>query len=130
MTSISFISVYPSSLDLVTNFPLTELPDGQVIIIDNERFRCPEAFFQPCLTSMESAGIQETTYNSIMKCDMDIRRDLYSNVVLSGGSTMFPGMAERMQKELTALVSPHSHSLCLFKFNPPSLSLFSSSYSF
>jgi actin-related protein len=34
---------------------------------------------------MEAAGIHETTYNSIMKCDVDIRKDLYSNVVLSGG---------------------------------------------
>lgn len=42
-------------------------------------------------------------YNSIFKCDMDIRRDLYSNVVLSGGTTMFPGISYRMQKELTSL---------------------------
>jgi actin len=55
---------------------------------------------------MESAGIHETTYNSIMKCDVDIRKDLYSNVVMSGGSTMFPGIADRMQKELTALAPP------------------------
>ena len=52
---------------------------------------------------MESAGIHETTYNSIMKCDVDIRKDLYGNVVLSGGTTMFPGIADRMKKELTAL---------------------------
>jgi actin-related protein len=52
---------------------------------------------------MESAGVHETTYNSIMKCDVDIRKDLYGNVVLSGGTTMFPGIADRMQKELTAL---------------------------
>ena len=52
---------------------------------------------------MESAGIHETTYNSIMKCDVDIRKDLYGNIVLSGGTTMFPGIADRMQKELTAL---------------------------
>merc|ERR1712146_539970 len=44
-----------------------------------------------------------TTYNSIMKCDVDIRKDLYGNTVLSGGSTMFRGIADRMQKELTAL---------------------------
>jgi actin-related protein len=44
-----------------------------------------------------------TTYNSIMKCDVDVRKDLYGNVVLSGGTTMFPGIADRMQKELTAL---------------------------
>ncbi len=40
---------------------------------------------------MESAGIHETTYNSIMKCDVDIRKDLYANNVLSGGTTMYPG---------------------------------------
>lgn len=38
-----------------------------------------------------------------MKCDVDIRKDLYANVVLSGGTTMFPGIGERMTKELTAL---------------------------
>jgi actin, other eukaryote len=42
-------------------------------------------------------------YNSIMKCDLDIRRDLFGNVVLSGGSTMYPGIADRMQRELNAL---------------------------
>jgi len=80
-----------------------ELPDGQVITIGNERFRCPEALFQPALLGLESRGIHETTYNSIMKCDVDIRKDLYGNIVLSGGSTMFPGIAERMSKEITAL---------------------------
>ena len=55
---------------------------------------------------MESSGIHETTYNSIMKCDVDIRKDLYANTVLSGGTTMFPGIADRMQKEITALAPP------------------------
>ena len=50
-----------------------------------------------------STGIHETTYNSIMKCDIDIRKDLYANTVLSGGSTMYPGIADRMQKEITSL---------------------------
>jgi hypothetical protein len=53
------------------------------------------------------------SYNSIFKCDLDIRRDLYGNVVLSGGTTMFPGIADRMQKELTAL-SPSSMKVRLF----------------
>merc|ERR1711988_2078770 len=59
--------------------------------------------FQPSFLGMEAAGLHETTYNSIMKCDVDIRKDLYGNIVLSGGNTMFPGIADRMQKELTAL---------------------------
>merc|ERR550539_2273580 len=72
-----------------------ELPDGQVITIGNERFRAPEALFQPSFLGMESCGIHETTYNSIMKCDVDIRKDLYANTVMSGGTTMYPGIADR-----------------------------------
>jgi len=80
-----------------------ELPDGQVITIGNERFRCPEAMFQPSFIGMESAGIHESVYVCIMKCDIDIRKDLFSNTVLSGGTTMYPGIADRMQKEITCL---------------------------
>nr|GLL45568.1 actin-101-like [Ipomoea trifida] len=80
-----------------------ELPDGQVITVGSERFRCAEVLFQPALVGLEAAGIHETTYNSIMKSDVDIRKDLYGNIVLSGGSTMFPGIADRMSKEISAL---------------------------
>jgi len=80
-----------------------ELPDGQVITVGNERFRCPEAIFQPSFLGMEIVGVHEGTFNSIMKCDIDIRKDLYANTVLSGGTTMYPGIADRMQKEITAL---------------------------
>ncbi|XP_046548103.1 actin-3-like [Haliotis rubra] len=81
-----------------------ELPDGAVITIGNERFRAPECLFQPSFTGMESAGIHEMVNSSVMNCDIDIRKDLYSNVVLSGGSTMYPGLADRMAKELSAIV--------------------------
>ncbi|EFC39380.1 conventional actin [Naegleria gruberi] len=80
-----------------------ELPDGNVITVGNERFRCPEVLFQPKFIGMEAAGIHETTFNSIGKCDIDIRKDLYVNVVLSGGTTMFGGIDERMNKELAAM---------------------------
>merc|ERR1711872_1086867 len=59
---------------------------------------------------MEACGIHETTYNSIMKCDVDIRKDLYANTVMSGGTTMYPGIADRMQKEITALAPSPSRS--------------------
>jgi len=80
-----------------------ELPDGQVITIGNERFRSPEALFQPAMLGLEASGIHESVYQSIFNCDLDIRRELYGNVVLSGGTTMFPGITDRMHKELTAL---------------------------
>mmetsp|Transcript_31679 Transcript_31679/g.95188 ORF Transcript_31679/g.95188 Transcript_31679/m.95188 type:complete len:333 (-) Transcript_31679:110-1108(-) len=80
-----------------------ELPDGQVITIGAERFRCPEALFQPSLLGMEQRGAHEALFASIGQCDIDIRKDLYRNVILSGGSTMFPGIADRFHKEITAL---------------------------
>mmetsp|Transcript_26873 Transcript_26873/g.82671 ORF Transcript_26873/g.82671 Transcript_26873/m.82671 type:complete len:378 (+) Transcript_26873:215-1348(+) len=80
-----------------------ELPDGNVIVIGNERFRCPEVLFQPSFIGKEASGIHDCTFQTIMKCDVDIRKDLYCNIVLSGGTTMFPGVGERMTKELTAL---------------------------
>ncbi len=63
----------------------------QVITLGDERFRCPEVLFKPEMLGKEAVGIHETTYQSIMKCDVDIRKDLYNNVVLSGGTTMFKG---------------------------------------
>jgi len=80
-----------------------ELPDGNVIVIGNERFRCPEVLFQPSFIGKEASGIHDCVFQTIMKCDVDIRKDLYGNIVLSGGTTMFPGVGERMTKELTAL---------------------------
>jgi actin len=55
------------------------------------------------MVGMEDNGIHDTTFNSIMKCDEDIRKDLFNNIVLAGGTTMFPGIRERMSKEITAL---------------------------
>ena len=83
-----------------------DLPDGKTITIDNERFRCPEALFQPSLLGMKYAGIHKICFDSIMKCDVNIRDVLFNNIVLSGGSTLFPGIADRMQKEITALAPP------------------------
>jgi actin beta/gamma 1 len=80
-----------------------ELPDGNVIVIGNERFRCPEVLFQPSFIGKEASGVHDCTFQTIMKCDVDIRKDLYANIVLSGGTTMYPGIAERITKELTAL---------------------------
>jgi actin beta/gamma 1 len=83
-----------------------ELPDGQVITIENESFNCPEALFQKPILEMNAFGIHEATYNSIMKCDVNVRRDLFANIVLSGGSTMFPGISDRLRKEVSYLAEP------------------------
>jgi actin len=75
-------------------------------VVGSERFRCPEVLFQPSWIGMDSEGIHAVTYESIMDCDVDMRRELYGNIVLSGGTTMFPGMSERIQKELQTIAPP------------------------
>jgi actin-related protein len=80
-----------------------ELPDGQILTVATQRFRCPELLFKPSFIGKEDPGIHELTYKSIMKCDMDVRKDLYANIVMSGGTTMFPGIPERLSKEVVAL---------------------------
>ena len=85
-----------------------KLPDGQDLIIGRERFTGPEALFQSAFLGIESPGIHEITYNSIMKCDLDVRHDLYGNIVLSGGNTMLPGIVERIQKETVQFAPPSS----------------------
>merc|ERR1712176_1257030 len=80
-----------------------ELPDGNVIKARKREVQAPEVLFQPALIGMEQEGVHEATFHSIMKCDVDIRKDLYSNIVLSGGTTMYPGIQERLQKEITSM---------------------------
>lgn len=83
-----------------------ELPDGQVITIRTARFRCPEILFDPSKVGMESCGVHKLVLKSIRRCDMDIRRDMFRNAVLSGGTTMVPGLADRLAKELSSLAPP------------------------
>eukprot|EP01100_Stratorugosa_tubuloviscum_P007397 TRINITY_DN308_c0_g1_i16.p1 TRINITY_DN308_c0_g1~~TRINITY_DN308_c0_g1_i16.p1 ORF type:complete len:389 (+),score=194.53 TRINITY_DN308_c0_g1_i16:114-1280(+) len=97
-----------SCATLEKNYQLT---NNQIITIGNERFRCPEALFQPSFVGKSIGGVHETIYNSAMKCKATFNKDksnvndnLLLNVVLSGGNTMFPGIADRLQKELISLV--------------------------
>lgn len=83
------------------------LPDGQSICVANERFRCPEVLFNPSMLGMDVVGIHKSIYKCITKCDVDIRKDLLENILLSGGSTLLPGMGERLHKEISTLVNPH-----------------------
>jgi actin-related protein len=62
-----------------------ELPDGHIISVGSERFRCPEALFAPSMVGHEDEGISQMVYKTIMKCDIDVRKELYHNTVLSGG---------------------------------------------
>ena len=80
-----------------------KLPDGEIITVGKERIQAPECMFRPTMLGLSQSGIHSHLHWSIMKCDKDIRKDLYENIVMSGGNTMFQGMPERLKKEMKAL---------------------------
>ena len=82
-----------------------ELPDGTVITVGDEMFRCTEVLFKPSLIGKETDGLHVDLYKSTMKCGtVEIQREIYRRgITLSGGSTMFKGLADRLQKEVTVL---------------------------
>jgi actin-related protein len=94
----------------------TKMPNGRIFEAGSERFRCPEMLFDPTLGGMTCEGIHQSLFNSIMKCDIDIRKDLYKNIILCGGSSMFQGFSERIEKEVIALAPP---SMKVRVFAPP-----------
>ena len=88
------------------NTPIDEykLPDGSVITLGTGLHQAPEVFFQPSLIGRRDyPGIHQLTYDAIMKVDPDLRADMFGNIVLSGGNTMFPGLGERLLKEIRML---------------------------
>uniref|UniRef100_A0A7E4URU8 Actin-related protein n=1 Tax=Panagrellus redivivus TaxID=6233 RepID=A0A7E4URU8_PANRE len=77
-----------------------KMPDGRDIELGACRNRAPEVLFRPDLIGLEYKGIPECINNSILACDLDLRKTLYSNIVLSGGSTMFQGFGDRLLSEM------------------------------
>ena len=88
-------------LKSVEGYPY-ELPDGREIYIKDERILCPEALFKPSIIGKGGIGIGESCCDSIQKCDIDIRKELYNCICLSGGNSMFKGFPERLKKEIKA----------------------------
>lgn len=83
-----------------------ELPDGQVITVGAAQFKCPEVLFDPSRIGIESGGVHEIVVSAIRRSDMDVRREMFGNVVVSGGTSLLPGLADRMAKELCILAPP------------------------
>jgi centractin len=79
------------------------LPDGQRIKIGPERFRAPEILFEPELIGLEYSGVHQMVVDAINRTDMDLRKNLFANVVLSGGTTLCKGFPDRLLHEMQRL---------------------------
>ncbi|CAK9147782.1 unnamed protein product [Ilex paraguariensis] len=97
-----------------SNIPMTpyELPDGQTIEIGADRFKIPDILFNPSLaqtipgiesfaeTAPSIRGLPQMVIESINKCDVDIRRELFSSILLAGGTASMQQLKERLEKDL------------------------------
>jgi actin-related protein 2 len=79
------------------------LPDGRVIRVGGERFEAPEVLFEPHLIDVDGGGMGDQLFDCINKADVDTRPEFYKHIVLSGGSTMYPGLPSRLEKEIRKL---------------------------
>lgn len=83
-----------------------ELPDSTVLQLGSELFRAPEILLNPALIGREYPGLSQQIHSAILKSDSELRAELFANIILSGGSTAFPGLAERLTAELRGLAPP------------------------
>lgn len=77
-----------------------DLPDGKKITVGSERFKVTEVMFSPTIAGYDMEGLPKISFDSTQRCDIDVRRELLSNVVLAGGNTLFEGFADRMWQDL------------------------------
>ncbi|RTG87697.1 actin-related protein 2 [Schistosoma bovis] len=96
----------------------TGLPDGRVIKVGGELFGAPEALFQPHLIDREGVGISELLFNTIQAADIDTRPAFYKHIVLSGGSTMYPGLPSRLEREIKQLYLQNEKTIYFALFIP------------
>lgn len=122
--SICRVSDTPFDEQENANIPTVsyELPDGNEIQIGSDRFKVPEVLFQPKLLSsfkgLETvqgydgsqavASIPELVLDSVGKCDVDVRRDLYSGIILTGGTSLFTSLRERLEREVGELAAQNA----------------------
>ncbi|CAG8522079.1 17024_t:CDS:2 [Cetraspora pellucida] len=100
-----YIAINPSKEEKDTSGKVEEftLPDGNVVKLGTERFKAPEILFNPELIGQEYAGIHQVVVDSINRADLDLRKSLFANVVLSGGSTLYKDFGTRLLNEVRKL---------------------------
>ena len=96
-----------------------KLPDGRTVKVGAERFRAAEILFNPSIVGTEYGGVHEVLTNAILRADLDLRRTLFSQIVLAGGSTMFPGYGDRLLNEVRRLAQNSNCSDVKIRISAP-----------
>ena len=113
---VAFNPIREEEIERDNNTEIKEykLPDGKLIKIGPECFRAPEILFSPSIIGTEYGGVHQCLGNAIFKSDMDLRKKLFSDIVLAGGSTMFTGYGDRLLKEIKSLAQASQCAVCLY----------------
>ncbi|CAJ0910999.1 5361_t:CDS:10 [Entrophospora sp. SA101] len=100
-----YVALNPSKEEKDTSREFNDfiLPDGNVVKLKTERFKAPEILFNPELIGQEYAGVHQVVVDSINRADLDLRKSLFANVVLSGGSTLYKDYGTRLLNEVRKL---------------------------
>jgi centractin len=83
--------------------PFTDLRSFFNVQIGQERYRAPEILFDPELIGLEYPGVHQIVQDAITRTDLDLRKSLYLNIVLSGGSTLCKNFPDRLMREIKRL---------------------------
>merc|ERR1719311_1497123 len=84
------------------------LPDSRVMKIGAERFLGPELLFSPGLFGHgDGVGLPQQIFQTIRKSDLHVQKGYFGHIVLSGGTTMFPGLSSRLEKDIRQLYFQH-----------------------
>jgi actin-related protein 2 len=94
-----------------------QLPDGRNVTLSRERYLATECLFNPHLLDIDQEGMSKSLYSCIESCDVDLRTPLRSHIVLSGGTTMYPGLPSRLEKDMNDMYKK-SHPA-----NPPKVAI-------
>jgi actin len=79
------------------------LPDDSVVRLSSERFNIPEALFKPSLIGLDQQGLHEFVFKSIMKTNTEIRPEMFKNIVLAGGNSLFDNFNDRLYSEILSM---------------------------
>lgn len=79
------------------------MPDGREVRIGRERFLAPEILFNPMLGGFEYPSCSEMVFKAINDCDVTLRKEFYRSMLISGGTTMFPGFPTRLRNEVESM---------------------------
>ncbi len=87
------------------------MPDKRVITIpDSVRMQCPELLFKPDLNGKSCKSLHALLYASVQSSHGVVRKELLKNIILSGGTTMYEGLAYRLKQEICKL-SPYNEEI-------------------